>query len=246
MGNPYFQFKQFTVYQRSASMKVGTDGVVLGAWAFARLDASLPCRLLDVGSGTGVMALMLAQRFPQARVEGVELEAEAAREAAENAARSPWAERLHLYAGDFAQDSPAGSACFDALISNPPFFVNDLHAATEGKTRARHCTHLSHARLISRAAELLRPGGLLALILPPHVETQVRTLALAAGFALQRRTEVLSKETKKTPLRVLLEWKKERGEDAASSFCQDRLVLLNADGSRHADYKALTRDFYLY
>ena len=117
MANEYFKFKQFTIWQSDCAMKVGTDGTLLGAWAQA---SSGPCRILDIGTGTGLIALMMAQRYPQASVVGVDIDASAVNQAKENVKASPFADRIAIFETDichFIADQP-----FDAIVCNPPFF----------------------------------------------------------------------------------------------------------------------------
>ena len=129
MGAPYFRFKQFTVWHDRCAMKVGTDGVLLGAWAgqerLGKTQVNHPRNILDIGTGSGLIALMLAQRFPQARITGIDCDKDAAMQAMENFTGSPWADRLRAVRTglqDFCRDTATAAERFDLIVSNPPFY----------------------------------------------------------------------------------------------------------------------------
>ena len=163
-------------------MKVGTDGVLLGAWAAVRPQDR---RMLDIGTGTGLIALMLAQRAPEAHVTGVDIDDVG--QARENAAASPWSGRVAFAqcpVQEFETPEP-----FDLIVSNPPFFVDSLTCPDRGRTAARHAVHLPFGDLRDAVLRLLAPGGRFAVILPT-AEAE-RFLAVCAGrLALVRRTDV--------------------------------------------------------
>ena len=145
-------------------MKVGTDGILLGAWALAQT----PTHILDIGTGTGLIALMLAQRFPIANVDAVEFEPSACQQAAENFANSPWATRLQALCADISDWSrlPNHSGKYSLIVSNPPWFVDSLKPPLESRALARHTPSLSSADLISAVRRLITPGGDFCIILP--------------------------------------------------------------------------------
>ena len=131
MANDYFQFKQFTVYQQRCAMKVGTDGTLLGAWAQVPTESA---RILDIGTGTGLIALMLAQRFPQASVLGIDIDQDAVCQAKENVENSPFASRIKIeHANVMDYNNEEG---FDAIVSNPPYFVDALTCPDQQRTIA--------------------------------------------------------------------------------------------------------------
>ena len=121
MSNDYFQFRQFVVHQQRCAMKVGTDGTLLGAWAAA---PSGQCRILDIGTGTGLIALMMAQRYPEAEVTGIDIDEDAVAQADENVRLSPFSERVRIYRQDIVNFTDIIG--FDAIVSNPPYFVDSL------------------------------------------------------------------------------------------------------------------------
>ncbi|MBQ6583784.1 MAG: methyltransferase, partial [Alistipes sp.] len=154
-----FRFKQFKVEQDGVAMKVGTDGVLLGAWA----DCSSASSILDIGTGTGVIALMLAQRSSARHIVGVDIDTAAVECAAANFAASPWAERLTAVESSVQE---FGGERFDLIVSNPPYFVDSLHSPDGQRTVARHTTELTFETLDCSVCRLLADGGRFALILP--------------------------------------------------------------------------------
>ena len=233
MSNRFFQFKQFTVWHDRCAMKVGTDAVLLGAWA----DADAVERVLDVGCGSGVIALMLAQRFPQAHVTGVELDAEAALQARENVLASPWADRLEVVQEDFCNYHPAMG--FDLIVSNPPYFIDALRPPMEERSLARHAAGLNYETLFRRSGELLTAHGRVCVILPTEVERMAVDAAAKNGLYVDRKVRVFTKEVK-PQRRVMLSFV----TDVLPVETTD-LFLMNADGSDADAYRELTADFYL-
>ena len=234
MANPYFDFKNFRVWHDRSSMKVGTDGVLVGAWAPVEHAA----RILDVGCGCGLVSLMAAQRNREACVVGVDIDEASVRQARENAARSPFGPRIALLTADIRTLT---AAPFDCIVSNPPFFDEDLLPPDARRSRARHTQGLALDELLAAARRLLTPQGLFSLILPAQRADTFLPQAAAQGFALVRRTDVVTRSPK-PPRRTLLCLSPTPTDGAAR---RDTLVLTDADGSRSADHFALTRDFYL-
>lgn len=185
-----FRFKQFSVDQSGCAMKINTDGVLLGGI----VTADTPSRILDVGTGTGVIAMMLAQRFPTAQVEAVEIDASAALTAAKNFAASPFADRLAVHTGDILSfDSAFG---YDLIISNPPFFVNDLKNPEARKRLARHADEDFFVGLIRKVAALLNPAGECWLILPQKQAEELVIQAVLYKLFPRRIIHVHSDESK--------------------------------------------------
>lgn len=229
-----FRFLQFDVEQDRCAMKIGTDSVLLGAWA--RLPETGP--VLDIGSGTGVLALMAAQRAPQARVYGLELDEVACAQAAGNFERSPWRERLTAIGGAVQVWSQATDLRFEAIICNPPYFEQGKHLPAEGAARrlARSTDSLSFEDLLQAVQTLLLPQGSFSLVLP---QAPGRTfLGLAAGYGLyaHRLTSVCQYEDQ-TPNRLLMELR--RGIPQAP--LRQNLPLRHAGGG-YADYTQAYRD----
>ena len=216
-------------------MKVGTDGVLLGAWA-----PVLPSdrRVLDIGTGTGLIALMMAQRMPQARIAGVDIDDVS--QARENADASPWGARLEFHRCP-VQEFAAGGA-FDLIVSNPPYFVGSLTCPDAGRTAARHAVHLPFDELRDAVLRLLAPAGRFAVILPTPEAARFLT-ACAGRLALTRRTDV--RTTPRHPAkRALMEFS--RADAAATAPETSELVVGTGEHECYTpEYRALTRDFYL-
>ena len=160
MPNPYFAFKQFTVRHDRCAMKVGTDGVLLGAWT----DLSHSRRILDIGTGTGLIALMLAQRCMDARITAIDLDSAAVEQAQENIQASPWKDRIEALQQDICTYHPNGT--FDTIVSNPPYFIDSLKCPDGQRSTARHTDTLDADRLIGKVSELLTSDGRFSIILP--------------------------------------------------------------------------------
>lgn len=232
MSRP-FRFKQFTIRQEQTSQKVGTDGVLLGCWARGGR------RILDIGTGTGLIALMMAQRFPRASVVGIDIEQDAASEARRNVADSPWADRievLHCALADYLPGEP-----FDAIVSNPPFFVDALRCPDAGRTVARHAVTLTLDELVEHSARLLGGTGTLSVILPyDQLESMTRT-GREHGLHLARQLSV-STTPGAEPKRVLLEF----GPEAPTGPVDvQHITLEDGHHGRSRAYAELARDFYL-
>jgi len=233
MSNGYFQFKQFTVRHDRCAMKVGTDGVLLGAWASAPQVGSV----LDVGCGSGLIGLMLAQRFPLAQLVGVEIDADAAAQAAENVAASPWKERIQIVEADFCTYRP--DTVFDLIVSNPPYFIDALRPPGEERSLARHAAGLNYELLFRRSRALLAAEGRVCVILPAEVQATAVDAAFHNGLHVEQTLRVYTKQGK--PLRrVLLSFSTSIVPSQSSDF-----YLMNADGSYSDEYRSLTADFYL-
>ncbi len=224
MSNDYFQFKQFTIWQHRCGMKVGTDGTLLGAWARGGR------RVLDVGTGTGLIALLMAQRYPEAQVVGIDIDVAAVADAVGNVAASPFAGRVTIEAADVRnyQGGP-----FDAIVSNPPFFVNSLESADSQRNLARHAVTLTFADLMGHAWRLLTDEGELSVVIPAECRSRLEGEAALQGFFKVREWAVRT-TLRKPPRRYLLAFRKhsarlDRGEGVIGSEW----------------YVELTKDFYL-
>ena len=229
----YFRFKDFSIEQNEASCKVGTDGVLLGAWA----DVAKAKRILDIGSGTGLIALMAAQRNPKAMIDAVEIDRQAIEQASRNLAASPWKERIRLIGGDFLSldlDSE-----YDLIVSNPPFFEDSLKSPNERRNKARHSDSMPHSELVKRAAKLL-DKGIFSLILPFEATEKFIREANKADLFLRRRLNVAPYPSK-VYNRTLLEFS--RTELAIDS--NELYIREAADGDYTSAYRSLTCDFYL-
>ncbi len=231
--NNWFEFKQFRIEQHKAAMKVGTDGVLLGAWT----PVENARRILDVGTGTGLIALMMAQRS-DAIVEAVEIDEHASAEAAFNFEQSEWNDRLRVYHADFQVFAEEPHDPYDLIVSNPPFFINSLKTASAASAVARHNDLLTFNQLITGAYKLLGKSGRLCIVIPFTSCTEFRECARLAGFYLQHLTVVVPK-TGRIPKRVLLEF------SAVPCYpVDDELIVQDETGLFTGAYKKLTAPFY--
>lgn len=229
-----FRFKQFAVLNDRTAMKVGTDGVLLGAWCPVE-DVR---RVLDVGTGCGVIALMVAQRNSTAIIDAIDIDHEAIDEAKLNFDGSPWSERLTALEGDF-NDLQATGMGYDLIVSNPPYFTNGVLPTGAARTQARHTQSLSYPQLIARAACLLTDEGTLSLITPTDAEHDIVEAATMASLPVRRLTRVLPVEGA-SPKRTL--WLLSR---RALPYREDTLTIAHRDGTFTSQYVALTGAFYL-
>jgi len=224
-------------------MKVGTDGVLLGAWCPIHLPfGHLPFTILDVGTGSGLIARMLMQRCPEADVEGIDIDEAAVEQARENGVKAYCAKLQEWGVSEYDLDA-MNKDKYDLIVSNPPYFQNSLKNPDEGRKTARHTDTLSYAELVKHSARLLKEDGQLAVILPAEAEAEVRQLAAAEGLYITRATRVYSKENKKTK-RVLLAFRFQIS-DFKFQILEDTLVLEDEKGGRSAAYSELCKDFYL-
>lgn len=230
-----FTFKQFAVCQDRCAMKVGTDGVLLGAWAKVE-ECS---RILDVGTGTGLIALMAAQRSA-ADIMAIDLDGDAVEQARENVAASPWKQRICVMAMDMREmmlaehDEP-----FDALLCNPPFFENSLKCPDAARTMARHTDTLSFDQLARSAARLLAPHGELSVVIPYDRAADMTVSAACHGFFVTRKTLVYGVEGAR-PKRVLMAFARE-----ASRCITDTLTIRDSAHQYTPEYIRLVSPFYL-
>jgi len=232
-----FTFQQFKVCQENAAMKVGTDGVLLGAWT--PVDHQ-PLRILDVGTGTGLVALMLAQRIGAGMIDALEIDEPGCVDARQNFEMSPWSDRLNLHHISFQDFSEKVAVKYDLIVSNPPFFNSGLKNPCHRKATARHSEALNQEDLLNGVLCNLADDGRFSLILPVADYEAFRGKASRAGLYESRR--LLVKPTPDKPVkRVVSLWSKSFSTELVS----EEMVL---ELSRHyysEYYKSLTDDFYL-
>ncbi len=244
MSNNYFQFKRFVVRQERCAMKVGTDGTLLGAWARGGQ------RVLDIGTGTGLIALMMAQRCPDAQVTAVDIDADAVRQARENVAESSFAERITVVEGDINTLTIPNSGNhishlspliyhFDAIVCNPPYFNDSLTCPDEQRATARHTTTLTYRELMAAVARLLSDDGEFSVVIPFDCKARLEAEAALAGLSKTRECSVRT-TPRKAPRRFLLAFRK---HPVAVETTEG--VLETEPGQRSDWYHALTNEFYL-
>ena len=235
MANDFFQFKQFIVRQQHCAMKVGTDGTLLGGWASAPAGA---CRILDVGTGTGLIALMMAQRFPEAQVTGIDIDTDAVGQASENALESPFKERIMIREGDVTRMEDADG--FDAIVCNPPFFDRSLTCPDQQRTEARHTVSLTYRQLMESAFRLLKDDGRLSVIIPSDCRSRLESEAHLVGFFISRICSIQT-TPKKTQKRYMIEFRKQPVKEIDTECGIIELSLQE----RSPWYQQLINDFYI-
>lgn len=244
MGAPCFRFKQFTVWHDRCAMKVGTDGVLLGVWCgLPRVNGEC-VHVLDIGTGSGLIALMLAQRLEKETqcfaIRGIDIEPSAVEQSRINFEASPWAS--HLSANNCSLQELVDDGGYDLIVSNPPYFQNSLKNPDKGRATARHTDSLSYAELLAHAKRLLKNDGTLSLILPAAAESEILELAKINQLDPTHITYVHSKEGKPTK-RILVSMKADSITD--QELINNHLYIESATSPRSEEYKELTKDFYL-
>ena len=236
-----FRFKQFEIQQDRCAMKVGTDGVLLGAWAEGG------SRILDIGAGTGLISLMMAQRFPEARVVGIDIDADACQQARENVDASPFADRVVMECcalqelGVRSEElGVASGMLFDAIVSNPPFFVNSMKNPDSKRSLARHTDSLPFPVLMKGVKRWLSDDGVFSAIVPAEVVEQFVSEAYCSGLLLARKCGVKTVE-RKQPKRYLLAFRKRR----VAALEEEIKTMTDSQGNRSSWYAKITEEFYL-
>lgn len=232
MNGSSFQFKQFTIYQQQCAMKVGTDGTLLGAWAEIPSGVSAQT-VLDIGTGTGLIALMIAQRYTLAEIIAIDIDADAVCQAKKNVRKSPFAKRISVTQCGL-QDFDCEKR-FDAIVCNPPFFVNSLTCHDNKRTLARHTDSLSYEDLMKGAFRLLQPHGKFSIIIPTEYVKIAEDEGLFAGLMLERICWIRTKSNI-PPKRALMAFSKMPLSHPTIST----ELTINSE-----EYAKLTKDFYL-
>lgn len=238
MGNSWFRFKQFTIQQKESAMKVGTDSVVLGAW----ISIQKANTILDVGTGTGILALMLAQRS-SALIDAVESNKSACLEAVKNVKSSPWHDRIRVIESsfqDFWNVKKMAGLEYDLIISNPPYYSNSLPAKTFERTLARHSNTLTVSELLKGVNVLLKPHGRLGLVMPYPDGKQFIAVAKERGFYCNRLLKLRSRQGRPVK-RLLMELSRQEME------LETQYLVISESGQNQytKDYIEMTKDFYL-
>lgn len=229
-----FYFKKFEVKHDKCAMKIGTDGVLLGAW----VDLIEKNKVLDVGVGSGLIALMIAQRANYSQVRGLELDSSAASQAKDNCCKSSYHNQLiidNVGLKEFQSDEK-----FDLVVSNPPFFMNSLKTPEEQRTQARHTDTLEPELLFSKSYELLAEDGELAIIFPSQSNELIQEIANDSGFFVKRKCDVYATSHADMPKRTLWQFSKKK-----CTIERTKLVIEKARHDYTDGYIALTREFYL-
>lgn len=247
-----FKFKKFEIFHKQSSMKVGIDGTLLGAWC------SIPQggKVMDVGTGCGLIALMIAQRSQDSTILGIDIHHPSIVEASENFSNSPFAQRLKAENINFMDI--INEREFDLIVSNPPFFNAGIKNVSNPRLAARHQYSLPLEKLISKSSDLLKENGLLSLIIPFEFRYTANLHALHSGLILNRYTTVQG-NPKVKPKRILIEWKKISNDnhndclklkdsskkEQRDSLEENILILEKEPGCPTSQYIELCADFYL-
>jgi tRNA1Val (adenine37-N6)-methyltransferase len=236
MESSPFRFKQFEIHHDKCSMKVGTDGVLLGAWCTAEGAANV----LDIGTGSGLIAIMIAQRNGECHIDAVEIDRECCMQASENIAASPWHSRIELHHKSFQEFCSRNTGPYDLIVTNPPYFQNSLASPDPKRTAARHAGSLSMDDLIAGVRKLLAPDGTYSMVMPVQEAIIFIGKARESSLFCRRITSVIPNPGK-PPKRLLLEFSFREGDVQRTDLVTEL--------ERHvysAEYKNLTKDFYLY
>ena len=225
MANDYFNFRQFTVRQERCAMKVGTDGTLLGAWAHGGSS------ILDIGVGTGLIALMMAQRFPESHIVGIDIDHEAVEQALENVKASPF-RNIDVVEADAKS---YGGSSFDAIVCNPPYFADSL----QSRTIARHTVSLSFRDLLAAVSRLLAEDGEFSVVIPFDCKARLESEAALAGLFKVRECAVKT-TPRKQPRRYLIAFRRHPSDLELTEG-----VIEIKPSVRSEWYQELTKDFYL-
>ncbi len=231
-----FVFKQFSIRQDLCGMKVGTDGVLLGAWACGGQN------ILDIGTGTGLIALMMAQRYPTAYITALDIESKACLQAQINADLSPFSSRIEVIQDSIQHFSTAhkGLKSYDCIVSNPPFFVNSLKSKGNERTLARHTDSLSYSELFRSVSLLLSENGMFSTIIPADYVEQFISEGYIFGLFLTRRCFIRTVESKPFK-RCLLAFEKQKPFQIETL----EVCMQTNKGDKTQWYTTLTGDFYI-
>ena len=241
MAGEAFRFKKFQVSHHRSSMPVGTDAVLLGAWADTGVCMSRPqARVLDVGCGCGLIALMVAQRCPSVTVVGIDIDPPSIEEANENALQSPFADRVGFLLADVCDFAFRDVEKYELILCNPPYYTEDTLPPDERRSRARNTSSLSFAQLLRSVSALLATDGVFSVVIPMQARDIFVGQAMLHGLHLHRECRVVTVSSK-TPKRVLLEF----GFQSYMDVILSSLVLQEPGGGRSCEYAQLCKDFYL-
>ena len=232
MPDPYFKFKRFTIYHDKCAMKVGTDGVLLGAWT----DVNNSKKILDIGTGSGLIALMLAQRC-EASITAIDIDMEAVEQAQTNIEATEWKDRMEVLHTDLCKFTP--QYLFDTIVSNPPYFIDSLKCDDIQRNTARHNDTLTSDELFKNVSRLLSSEGEFSLIIPFDQTESAISIAEKYGLYPRRHTQVITRPGL-FPKRSLLAF----GKHPSTYTTQDLVIELE----RHVyseEYIALTKEIYL-
>lgn len=240
-----FRFKQFSVWHHRSALKVGVDGVLIGCW----VDVSEAQSIIDVGTGCGLIALIMAQRRSDAKIIGIEIDYPSVEEARQNIEESPWSDRISIIHGGFPEDLGSDklkeiNLKYDLVVSNPPFFDSGIDQTSTRRERARHQGKLSPESLLTDSLTLLNDNGSVAMIVPIDQSIRLEEIAESLGYKLHRKCIV--RGHKEAPFkRCLLQWDLKKHKSHDGKYEEAQLTLESSPGIPTDAYRALCHDFYL-
>ena len=236
MPNTSFAFKQFLIKQDKCAMKVGTDAVLLGAWVLPNGSKNI----LDIGTGTGVISLMLAQKT-QAKIIAIDIDENAFEQSRQNVLESKFSNQIEVIHSSLQEFSKSSTQKFDLIVTNPPFFEQSLKSSDEQRSHARHADILPFDELIDGVLLLLEPKGKFNLILPTLEALKFRLLAEKKGLNLSKLLRVKSRVDKDVEKRHLMQF-----EFKPSEFSENTIAIELEERHQYTEeYKELTKDYYL-
>lgn len=233
MANSWFQFQKFRIEQDHCAMKISTDAVLLGSLA----NEENPLKILDIGTGTGVIALMLAQRFPDSRIQAVEVDPLAASQARENFRESSFASRLEVWEGKFQEFSSIDK--FDLIVSNPPYFPDHLKSSDAKRNLALHNDGLPFGDLVNKVSAILAPDAKFWVILPPRQMLDLEKMARLNGLFPSRKFTIQDNLSKPV-IREVVAFEFEEKE-----IFQNEIQIKDGSGGFHDSYRKLISGFLL-
>jgi tRNA1Val (adenine37-N6)-methyltransferase len=235
MANQYFQFKQFTIQQDRCAMKVSTDACIQGAWTPIANNVK---DILDIGTGTGLLSLMLAQRVSEINIDAIELDIDAAKQAKENVAAAPWNNRIQVWQGDVT--THPFTKQYDTVICNPPFFNNSLLGDTDSRNIARHTLSLSYTDLLTVLNKVLKPEGYASILLPVAEHAEWEMLLVKNNWHIYHRLIIQPKESS-VPNRVMSLCSRNKAEETI----EENLVIYAGQNEYTPEATELLKPFYL-
>jgi tRNA1Val (adenine37-N6)-methyltransferase len=234
-----FRFKEFTIHQDKTAMKVGTDGVLLGAWCSVE---NYPNSILDVGSGTGVISLIIAQRSDALTIDAIEVDENAYEQSVSNFEESNWGDRLYCYHTtfqEFANELAEEQETYDLIVSNPPFYTDEFQTQDDARNKARFTSSLSFEALLKGVSRILSKKGIFSVIIPCKEENNFIDLAKENRLFLNRVCRVKGNKTSEIK-RSLMEFSFIQRE-----IKEERLIIETERHQYTEEYISLTKDFYL-
>jgi tRNA1Val (adenine37-N6)-methyltransferase len=260
VANPFFQCKEFIVHQQHTSMKVCTDACLFGAWVAKQPSLETAHSILDIGTGTGLLSLILAQVTDKnkTKITAVEIESQAAAEANSNFNISKWSDRLKLVndsiqnfaanigKGEFVSKGLNNNSLFDIVISNPPFYEGDLKSPDDNKNKAAHSTELPWSILVENVSSLLTDTGSFFVLVPTLRAYTMQKLAEVNQLQLAEEVLVYN-DAKHLPFRSFLHFRKAKSPiDKDISVLRNKIVIKNSDNTYSTEFTELLKDYYLH